>query len=147
MGGCLCGCGWFFLLLPDIIFMYYIKAFFVLLFCVVFSTCSFSQVDFSKDDSLARELVKKHIALNSVKQTVPGYRVQLFFGGQRERAYEMRSEFLRLFPGSSSYVVYHQPNFKLRVGDCRTRLEAMKLLQEVKPYFEGAFIVKDEVKL
>jgi hypothetical protein len=110
-------------------------------------TKSFSQVDFSKDDSLARELVKKHIALNSVKQTMPGYRVQLFFGGQREKAYEMRSEFLRLFPGSNTYVLYHQPNFKLRVGDCHTRLEAMKLLQDVKPYFGSAFIVKDDVKL
>lgn len=100
-----------------------------------------------KDDSLARELVKKHIAINSVKKSMPGYRVQLFFGGQREKAYEMRTEYLRFFPGSTAYVIYHQPNFKLRVGDCRTRLEAMKLLHDVKPYFNTGFIVKDDVKL
>ena len=73
--------------------------------------------------------------------------MQLFFGGQREKAFEMRTEYLRLFPGSTAYVLYHQPNFKLRVGDCRTRLDALKLLQDVKGYFGTAFIVKDDVKL
>ena len=119
----------------------------LLIISFFFSVGVFAQVDFAKDDSLARELVKKHIAINSVKQSTPGYRVQLFFGGQREKAYEMRTEYLRLFPGSTAYVVYHQPNFKLRVGDCRTRLEALKLLQDVKGYFGTAFIVKNDVRL
>ncbi len=121
-----------------------IKKIVFVFFCVVAANVARAQ-DFLKHDSLARELVKKHIAINSIKQTTAGYRVQLFFGNQREKAYEMRSEYLRLFPGGVAHVLYHQPNFKLRVGDCRTRLEAMKLLQDVKPYFGGAFIVKDDI--
>ncbi len=120
----------------------------VLFFIVVLIT-SFNANAQSKDDSLAHELIKKHILLNSMKQTVPGFRIQLFFGGQRERAYEVRTDFLREFADSkyNSYVIYQQPNFKVRIGDCRTRLDAMKLLKEVQPFFGSAFIVKDEVKL
>jgi hypothetical protein len=114
--------------------------FFALLF---FSTHSFSQ----SQDSLAMLLVKKHIAINKAKQTMPGYRVQLFFGPLRTKAYEMRSDFLRLYPKTNAYVIYQQPNFKVRVGDFRTRLEAMKFLKEVQSLFDSAFIVKDEVKL
>ena len=124
-------------------FRIFIKLFsFSLLFCL----CNFKSQAQYKDDSLAHELIKKHILLNTAKQTVPGYRIQLFFGGQREKAYEIRSEYLKEFPQTGAYVMYQQPNFKVRVGDCHTRLEAMKLLKEVQPFFNGAFIVKDEVK-
>lgn len=98
-------------------------------------------------DSLVQVLVKKHIAINKSKQTLPGYRVQLFFGGDRNKAYEVRSDFIKVFSTTPSYIVYHQPNFKVRVGDFRTKLEAMNFLKEVQPLFEAAFIVKDEVKL
>ena len=35
----------------------------------------------------------------------------------------------------------------MRLGDFKTRLEAMKLLDEVRHDYPQAFIVKDEVKL
>jgi hypothetical protein len=112
-----------------------------------FLLCHFSTQAQNNDDSLARELVKKHTFNNSYKQTIPGYRIQLFFGAQRDQAYEMRTEFIKQFPGISSYVLYQQPNFKLRVGDCKTRLEAQRLLHEIQPFFNGIFIVSDDVKI
>lgn len=99
------------------------------------------------DDSLARELIKKHIVINTLHPISPGYRVQLYFGQQRDAAYEMRTDFLRLFPQSGAYVVYQQPNFKLRVGDYRTRLEAQKALHEFQTHYSSAFVVKDDIRL
>lgn len=117
-----------------------------LFFCLVFllqSKTAFTQ----SQDSLVQLLVKKHVMLNKAKQTLPGYRVQLFFGSDRNKAYEIRSEFMKVFSTTPSYIVYHQPNFKVRVGDFRTKLEAMRFLKEAQPLFETAFIVKDDVKL
>lgn len=111
------------------------------LFVITYSALAQSQ------DSLANALVKKHILINKKKQTIAGYRVQLFFGSNRTKAYDIRSDFLRIYSQTGAYVIYQQPNFKVRVGDFRTRLEAMKFLKEVQPLFETAFIVKDEVKL
>ncbi|MBS1763788.1 MAG: SPOR domain-containing protein [Bacteroidetes bacterium] len=99
------------------------------------------------DDSLARELIKKHVALNTLHPVSQGYRVQLYFGQQRDKAYEMRTEFIKLFPQTGAYVIYQQPNFKLRVGDFRTRLEAQKALQEYLTHYSSAFVVRDEIRM
>ena len=101
----------------------------------------------SNDDSLANILVRRHIAINSAKMSMPGYRVQIYYGSQRAKASEMRTEFMKKFPGVPAYLFYQQPNFKVRLGDFKTRLEAMKLLEEIKNEYSSAFIVKDEVKL
>lgn len=99
------------------------------------------------NDSLLNILVKRHIALNSLKQSVPGYRIQIYFGNQRSKALEIKTDFSKTYPEVNSYVVYQQPYFKVRVGDFKYRLEALKLLKQIQPFFETAFIVKDEIKL
>jgi len=101
----------------------------------------------SNDDSLVNLLVKRHIAINSSKMSMPGYRVQVYYGGQRAKATEIRTEILRKFPQAAAYIIYQQPNFKLRLGDFKTRIEAMKLLDEVRHEYPQAFVVKDDVKL
>lgn len=101
----------------------------------------------SNDDSLANLLVKRHIAINSSKMAMPGYRVQVYYGSQRVKATEIRTEVLKKFPEASAYIIYQQPNFKLRLGDFKTRIEAMKLLDEVRHEYPQAFVVKDDVKL
>jgi hypothetical protein len=106
-----------------------------------------AQIPIKSQDSLTRVLVHRHIAINQARKTMPGYRVQIFFGPQRVVANEVKADFAHLFPKTGAYLVYQQPNFKIRVGDFKTRLEAMKFLKEVQPLYSTAFIVKDDVKL
>lgn len=98
-------------------------------------------------DSLVQVLVNRHITINQAKRTMPGYRIQIYFGSDRTKANEIKTDFLHVFPNISTYLVYQQPNFKIRVGDYKTRLEAMKFLKEIQALYSAAFIVKDEVKL
>jgi hypothetical protein len=105
------------------------------------------QYAISSQDSLVKLLVNRHIALGQVKRTMPGYRVQIHFGPQRARANEVKSDFLKLYPNVGSYLVYHQPNFKIRVGDFKTRLEALRFLREIQSLYTSAFLVKDDVRL
>lgn len=79
--------------------------------------------------------------------TMPGYRIQIYFGSERAKANTYRSDFLQEYPDMGAYVIYQQPNFKLRVGDFKTRLEAAKFLTEMQTRFAVAFIVNDDVKL
>jgi hypothetical protein len=99
------------------------------------------------DDSLAAALVQKQIAINAAHLSMPGFRVQVYYGSQRARAMEVKSDFLRDHPEVSSYLVYQQPNFKVRVGDFKTRLEALRLLDDIHADYPAAFVVPDEVKL
>ena len=101
----------------------------------------------SQDDSLAQVLVKRHVLLNSTKMSMPGFRVQVFYGSNRTKATEIRTEFLKTSSGIAAYLIYQQPNFKVRLGDFKTRLEAQELLEKLQLDYPGAFIVKDEVKL
>lgn len=85
--------------------------------------------------------------INSSKQTMPGYRVQIYFGSQRSRANELRARFNSRFPDLNAVVSYHQPNFKVRAGDFRTRIEAQSKLEMIEKEFPGAFVVPDEIHL
>ncbi len=98
-------------------------------------------------DSLALKLVERHKIANASKMTMPGYRIQVFFGNERAKAQEIRTECMQNFPDLATYLLYQQPNFKVRLGDFKTRLEASATLQKINEYFRSAFIVPDDVKL
>lgn len=99
------------------------------------------------NESLAMQLIHRHKKVNAAKMNMPGFRIQLYFGNERMKAQEIKSTFLQKHPKSTAYMVYHQPNFKVRVGDFRTRLEAAGFLKMIGDDFKTSFIVPDDVKL
>ena len=56
-------------------------------------------------------------------------------------------KFNEKFGTHSVYMNFVNPNFKVTVGDFRTRSEALALLETVKKDFPSAFIVKENVML
>ena len=92
-------------------------------------------------------VVNKLKEINVKKQTMPGYRIQVYFGTQRSKANEIRALFNTHYPDIPATVSYSQPNFKVRAGDFRTRLEAQKHLRDVVLNFPGAFVIPDEIRL
>ncbi|MBL7964222.1 MAG: SPOR domain-containing protein [Flavobacteriales bacterium] len=81
------------------------------------------------------------------KQVLRGYRVQVFLGSDRKQGEEVRRSFLLKHPDVPAYLVYQAPNFKVRVGDLRDRIEAERLRQQLKTEFPGAYVVPDEIDL
>jgi hypothetical protein len=77
-------------------------------------------------------------------QTVEGYRIQLTSSSNRKEVYDMKAEFLKLYPNVRAYVTYQQPYFKLRVGDFTDRTEANAFRDYINPHFPG-FIVPEQV--
>lgn len=98
-------------------------------------------------DQKIKNLVERHKSLNESKMTTSGYRVQLYSGSQRAKATETKDEFSRLFPDIGSYLVYQQPNFRVRVGDFKTKLEAERFQRTINTIYPSAFIVKDDIKM
>ncbi len=76
-----------------------------------------------------------------------GYRIQLFAGSSKLDALKVKSDFLAKYQKNYPEVIYQVPNFKVRVGNFRGRLEATQMLQTYKTDFPYAFIVQDEIKL
>jgi len=79
------------------------------------------------------------------KHSQQGYRVQIFLGDRRT-AEDIKRSFLLKYPDRAAYLSWLAPNFRLRVGDLRTRLEAERLLRVLKMEYPGSYIVRDDIE-
>ena len=94
-------------------------------------------------------LLKKHIQVNEYHPWVAGYRVQLYsISGvnSRDKANMFKAEFLLKYPEAQVYIVYHSPYYKVRVGDFRTKIEALAYLQTLNKDYPSGFVVVDKIK-
>ncbi len=95
-------------------------------------------------------LLNKHIEINQVKQTMEGFRIQVFFdsgNSSKARAQAALDEFIARYPKISAYLTFKSPNYKVRVGDFRTRLDAQRFLNDIVADYPNAFIIADQINL
>jgi hypothetical protein len=90
-------------------------------------------------------LLQNFIAKNKENQLYPGYRIQLIAGTNRQGVLKFKSDFYKEFPNMRPGLVYQQPNFKLRTGAFRTKIEAFKEMKTINKKFPDAFIIQDEI--
>lgn len=74
-----------------------------------------------------------------------GFRVQIFSGSDRKEAYNAQAKFQGTHPDMHAYLSYKEPNFKVHVGDFRSRLEAEKVVDELKNSYTGLFIIPEKI--
>jgi hypothetical protein len=122
----------------------------VILFCFFLFTCTELIAQDSAGvkvlmDAKTEQLLQKKLELDKTKPSIQGYRVQLYYGGNRAEALELKSKFASLYPEIETYLIYQQPYFRLRAGNYRTRIEAYKLFRKVEKEFPSVFIVNDEI--
>jgi len=129
--------------------MRHIKIVVILFFLTLYQAVGVSQVAVQANDKIT-DLLRKHVATNKNNAgKMLGFCVQICFESgpnSRERAENVRMQFLSKYPKYSAYVSFREPNFRVRVGDFRTRAEARGFREEISAQFSQAFVVKDEVK-
>jgi hypothetical protein len=94
------------------------------------------------------DMLRSQIAKVEDNKGVPGYRIQVFFDSginSGDRARKVREEFMFLFPDIPAYVTWKAPNYRVRVGDFRNRLEAERALQLIVLEYPSAWVIKDEI--
>ena len=94
-----------------------------------------------RQDARIDTLLQRHIAMNKRLNGT-------FSSGlrAREQAMEVKTEFLRKYPNEQAYMLFRTPDFKVRVGDFRTRNEALALKEQIKKSYPNAFLVKDIIQ-
>lgn len=131
------------------------KACFTTLFCTIFSMVAFAQFE-AKDslkpvDSKPSVIISNDVKLDLLEEQyeefyeLVGYRVQIFSGNKKQPAREVQSKFTRLYSKTKAHSDYHAPNFRVRVGDFRTKLEAVQFQKEIQKHFPDCYIVKDVI--
>lgn len=90
-------------------------------------------------------LIYQHAENNKNRNTLDGFRIQLFSGSERNNANQLKAQFLRQYPEVPVYLSYQQPFFKLRAGDFRTRTEAQNLYHKLIKDYGEVLIVPDKI--
>lgn len=91
-------------------------------------------------------LVRYSAQSNANQTTLDGFRIQIYSGSgvtSKNDAAETQARFMKAYPEEKAYIIYNAPFWRVRVGDYRTRSEALRLLNKLGGSFSGSYIVRD----
>ncbi|MDC0015467.1 SPOR domain-containing protein [Flavobacteriales bacterium] len=104
------------------------------------------KVSINKDERIDR--VSKDLAGGaSQRPIVKGYRIQIISSSTKATVDSERGRFMSHNTRESSYTDYKAPNFKLLVGNFRTKLDAQRFQQQISDVFPNTIIIADEIEL
>ena len=88
-------------------------------------------------------LVRKYENILKARNGAEGWRVQLMFKAKKEEITQLKIAFIKLYPEIPSYLKYETPYYRIRVGNCRTKLEAIKIKHQISKHFPSAYPVPE----
>ena len=123
---------------------------------VVFIIYFFPVLIFSQSENITFEirnekgieyLVNKYE--NILKNTggINGWRLQLKFKAKESEIIKIKLKFIKLFPNIPVFLEYQEPYYRIRVGNCRTKLEALKIKYLIKKHFTDTYPVPEIISI
>ena len=100
-----------------------------------------------QSDSKLNDLIQAHKYINSRKETMSGFRVQLYAGRGESGARRQIARAMNLFPDHQSYLTFNSPNYVVKVGDFLDKEEAFLFTRKLREFFPDAFPVPAKVKI
>ncbi len=80
-------------------------------------------------------------------ERIVGFRIQIYFNENKSAALGQKAGFLSSYGEHKAYLDYMAPNYRVRVGNFRTKLEAEKLKQELLSRYPTCIVIKDMIEL
>lgn len=97
-------------------------------------------------DARLDKMLKWHLEKNMEREGMEGFRVEIFFSSNadaKDQALKTKVNFLSEYPQYPVHIKFVAPNFRVRVGDFRTKNEAWKLYKQIQKNYPTAFVVPD----
>ena len=93
-------------------------------------------------------LLQKSFLLNKKKGGIEGFSIKIYTGESRDMARKTKYGFMRKFPEIIS-VSYERvsPNWVVKVGKFRTKLEAQKLQSIIRSEYPNTFIISTKIRV
>lgn len=88
-----------------------------------------------------------HKLLNGNIHAARGFRVLIYAGTDRNKANNIKADFMRRYPGNRVYMTYSMPQFKIKVGDFANRQDANNLYRALMNQYSPCMIVPDIVEI
>lgn len=90
---------------------------------------------------------RQYVARNASKP-MQGYRIRVYYDSDRTSrgvSESIARQIAGRYPGLKVYRTFDSPNFKVAVGDFRTKDEALALFKRLKSQYPAAFIIKENI--
>ncbi len=100
-------------------------------------------------DARIDTLLQMHILQNEKFPVIPGYRIQIYKesgNAALQEALTIRDKFEQRFH-VPAYITFNEPYYRVRVGDFRTRLDAIRFLEKIKRVYPLAWEIKDDIQI
>jgi hypothetical protein len=94
-----------------------------------------------KQDPKFEQLLNDKRKINASISTNDTYKIQIFSGKSDEAKETLRS-FKREFNNIDGTLIFQTPNYKVIVGNFKTRIEAERNLEEIKKSYKSVFLLK-----
>jgi uncharacterized protein YlaN (UPF0358 family) len=92
-------------------------------------------------DPKFEQLLNDKRKINTSLTTNETYKIQIF-SGKSEDAKKTLSDFKREYSDIDGTIIFNTPNYKVLVGNFKTRIEAERNLVEIKKKYKSVFLIK-----
>ena len=120
--------------------------FYFLFFC--FSTFNISaqnSKNIGNNDPKIEQLLNEKRKINSSIALNDRYKIQIF-NGESEKAKKTVLLFKQEFKDIDATIVFNTPNYKVWVGNFKTRMEAERNFAEIKKKYKNTLLIKPNKK-
>ncbi len=83
---------------------------------------------------------------NKSLEKFQGFKIQIYYGSEKE-CYEVKEEFKSLYPDIATSIIFSTPQWKLQIGNYRTRLEADHAMVSIKKEYPSAIVLATEIDI
>ncbi len=118
----------------------------IIFFFLILSTLSFNlfaqdQKTTLSQDQKFEQLLNEKRKINTSLNTNDTYKIQIYNGGN-ENAKKALNDFKQNFTDIDATIVFNTPNYKVWVGNFKTRIEAEKNLIEIRKKYKNTLLIK-----
>lgn len=92
-------------------------------------------------DPKFEQLLNEKRKINTSLTVNDSYKIQIFTGGS-ENAKKTLNEFKQEFKDIDATIVFNTPNYKVWIGNFRTRIEAERTLANIKDRYKNVLLIK-----
>jgi len=92
-------------------------------------------------DPKFEQLLNDKRKINTSISTNDTYRIQIF-SGKSEDAKKTLADFKREYTNIDGTIIFNTPNYKVMVGNFKTRIEAERNLADIQKRYKSVFLIK-----
>lgn len=92
-------------------------------------------------DPKFEQLLNEKRKINTSLTVNDSYKIQIYTGGS-ENAKKTLTEFKQEFKNIDATIVFNTPNYKVWIGNFKTRIEAERILANIKNRYKNVLLIK-----